>query len=118
VIFRGDIWWAILPRPVGSEPGYRRPVLILQIDQVNHSRISTVIVVSLTSNLTLADIPGNVLLNEYESGLEKQSVVNVSKISTINKKFLTDFVGRVSASTQQEVDAGVRIIMGFGKHTT
>lgn len=113
MIFRGDIWWANLPRPVGSEPGYLRPVLVLQIDKFNHSRISTVIAVSLTSNLTLADAPGNVLLNEYESGLEKRSVVNVSQVSTIDKKFLGDFVGRISATKQQEVDAGVRMVMGF-----
>lgn len=87
-MYRGEVWWANLPDPVGSEPGYRRPVLIVQDDAFTQSRISTVIVVIITSNIKLAEAPGNVLLPYAASGLSKDSVTNVSQIFTVDKTFL------------------------------
>ncbi len=93
VISRGEIWWASLPEPMGSEPGYRRPVLVAQSDNFNQSRIDTVIVVAISSNLRLANAPGNVLLPRRATGLAKDSVANVSQVVTVDKGFLTEYVG-------------------------
>ena len=89
-MLRGEIWWAELPKPRRSEPGYRRPLLIVQSDDFNRSRISTVIVAVITSNLRLALAPGNVALSKKASGLPKKSVVNVSQIITIDKSLLKE----------------------------
>ncbi|BAT52597.1 putative PemK-like protein [Nostoc sp. NIES-3756] len=110
-MYRGEIWWANLPDTLGSEPGYRRPVLIIQDDTFNHSRISTVIVVIITSNIQLAEAPGNVLLPRETSGLPKNSVVNVSQILTIDKRFLIERIGALPDYLQEEVDEGLRIIL-------
>lgn len=110
-MYRGEIWWANLPDPVGSSPGYRRPVLIVQDDTFNQSRISTVIVVVITSNTLLAEAPGNVLLPRNVSGLSKQSVVNVSQILTIDKSFLGEYIGSLSEDLQEEVDEGLRTVL-------
>ena len=82
---RGEIWWADLPDPVASEPGYRRPLLIIQVDEFNRSAINTVVAVVLTSNLNLAGAPGNLLLKSTQTGLPKDSVVNVSQVLTVDK---------------------------------
>ena len=87
VIQRGEIWWASLPEPRGSEPGYSRPVLVVQADDFNRSRINTVIAVVITSNIRLAEAPGNVLLSRKATGLPKQSVANVSQLITLDKAF-------------------------------
>lgn len=108
---RGELWWATLPEPIGSEPGYRRPVLIIQDDAFNRSRIQTVIVVVLTSNLALAKAPGNVLLPRSATGLPRDSVVNVSQVITIDKVFLTERVGTLSSDRQDEVDEGLRLVL-------
>ena len=110
-MYRGEIWWANLPDQVGSEPGYRRPVLIIQDDTFTQSRISTVIVVIVTSNTRLAEAPGNVLLPCEASGLPRDSVANVSQILTIDKTFLVERVGSLPNYLQQEVDEGLRIIL-------
>jgi mRNA interferase MazF len=94
-MYRGEIWWANLPDPLGLEPGYRRPVLVIQDDTFTQSRISTVIVVIITSNIQLAEVPGNVLLPLGVSGLSRDSVVNVSQIFTIDKEFLVERNGSV-----------------------
>ena len=91
---RGEIWWASLPEPVGSEPGFRRPVLVIQSDDFNRSRIATVIALVITSNLKLAMAPGNVLLPSNATGLSKDSVANVSQVITIDKSFFTEKVGK------------------------
>ncbi len=83
VIQRGEIWWASLPEPVGAEPGYRRPILIVQSDDFNKSRISTVIAVAITSNIKLAEAPGNIFLTEKLTGLTKDSVANVSQLMAL-----------------------------------
>jgi mRNA interferase MazF len=108
---RGDIWWANLPEPVGSGAGYRRPVLIVQADAFTRSRIATVIVAAITSNLRLAQAPGNVLLPVAESGLPKDSVINVSQIITLDKASLDVFVARISASTVIQVEDGIRLVL-------
>ncbi len=108
---RGEIWWANLPDPVGSEPGYRRPVLVVQDDTFTQSRISTVIVVIITSNIQLAEAPGNVLLPCTASGLSRDSVANVSQVFTIDKTFLVERIGALPAYLQEEIDEGLRTVL-------
>ena len=110
---RGEIWWAALPPPSGSGPGFRRPVLVIQSDPFNDSRISTAIVAVITSNLALADAPGNVRAAKAESGLSKPSVVNVSQVLTIDKVLLTDRVRPLSAEVMQRVDNGLRLVLNL-----
>lgn len=110
-MYRGEIWWANLPNPVGSEPGYRRPVLVIQDDTFTQSRIRTIIVVIITSNVQLAEVPGNVLLPGEISGLPKDSVANVSQIFTVDKTFLVERVGALPDYLQDEVDEGLRTIL-------
>jgi len=111
VVYRGEIWWANLPDPIGSEPGYRRPVLVIQDDTFTQSQISTVIVVIITSNIRLAEAPGNVLLPRGVSGLSRDSVVNVSQIFTIDKTFLTERIGSIPDYLQEEIDEGLRTVL-------
>ncbi|NOR11978.1 MAG: type II toxin-antitoxin system PemK/MazF family toxin [Candidatus Aminicenantes bacterium] len=111
VMNRGEIWWATLPVPSGSEPGFRRPLLIIQSDTFNRSRISTVIAVVITSNLKLSEAPGNVVLSRKNTGLPKKSVANVSQIVTIDKSFLSKRAGILSPDILKEVDAGIRLAL-------
>lgn len=108
---RGEIWWADLPDPRGSEPGFRRPVLVIQANSFNRSRIQTVIVVVISSNLRLADAPGNVLVPAHASGLARDSVVNVSQLITLDRSFLTEAIGRISERVMSEVVAGLRLVL-------
>lgn len=110
---RGDIWWASLPKPRGSGPGFRRPVLIVQSDSFNRSRISTVVAVVLTSNLRLAEAPGNILIKARQSGLPKDSVANVSQVITIDKSFLTKRVKRISGTLMKDIDVGLRLVLNL-----
>jgi mRNA interferase MazF len=112
VIERGQIWWADLGEPAGSEPGFRRPVLIVQSDAFNRSRIRTVIGLVLTSNLRLVDAPGNVLVPAKASGLPKDSVANVSQVLTIDKDFLVELAGRIKGRLLSDVDSGLRLVLG------
>jgi len=111
VIERGDIWWAELPAPVRSEPGYKRPLLIVQANEFNKSRINTVVSVAITSNIRLAGAPGNVLLPAKQSGLPKKSVINVSQIITIDKSFLTGKVHTLSNKIMARVEEGMRLVL-------
>ena len=111
VIKQGDIYWVDLGEPVGSEPGYRHPHLVLQNDVFNASLISTAVVCTLTSNLKRAQSPGNVLLNKGEANIPKASVVNISQIYTVNKDELTEKIGSVSAERMQEIIAGVQLLI-------
>ena len=108
---RGEIWWADLPDPRGSEPGFRRPVLVIQANSFNRSRIQTVIVAVISSNLRLADAPGNVLVPADASGLARDSVVNVSQLITLDRSFLTEVIGRISERVMSEVVAGLRLVL-------
>jgi mRNA interferase MazF len=112
VVAQGDVWWAGLPIPGGSEPGFRRPVLVVQGDTFNRSRIATVVCVALTSNLKWRDAPGNVYLDAGLTGLPKDSVVNVSAIVTLDKSALTECAGRLPPNKLQLVLAGIDIVLG------
>lgn len=111
VIQRGEVWWADLGEPKGSEPGYRRPLLIVQADAFNRSRLQTTIAVVLTSNLGLVEAPGNVLIPKRASGLPKDSVANISQLVTIDREVLTERVGKLSGTTMNAVDNGLRLVL-------
>jgi mRNA interferase MazF len=108
---RGEIWWADLPTPIASEPGYRRPILIIQSDEFNRSRIRTVIAAVLTTNLRLAEAPGNVLVRVNETHLPQDSVVNVSQVITVDKSFLIERVSQVSDRVMLLVENGLRLVL-------
>lgn len=110
---RGEIWWASLPEPAGSGPGYRRPLLIVSANGFNESRISTVIAAVITSNLRLADAPGNVQLPARGLGLARPSVVNVSQIITVDKSLLTQRIGKLPPRLLAEVDDGLRLVLSL-----
>ena len=112
VIAQGEVWWADLPEPSGSEPGFRRPVVVVQGDAFNRSRIDTVICVPLTSTLRWAEAPGNVLLEAKLTGLPKDSVANVSQIVTVDKASLTERVGKLSRAKLELVLSGIEIVFG------
>ena len=112
VISQGEVWWADLPAPAGSGPGLRRPVVVVQGDALNRSRISTVVCVPLTSNLKWASAPGNVSLPARLTGLPKDSVANVSQIVTVDKVFLTARVGRLPHAKLQLLLSGIDVILG------
>jgi mRNA interferase MazF len=110
---RGEIWWADLPTPKASEPGYSRPVLIVQSDFFNRSRIQTVVAVGLTSNLRLAQAPGNVLLSSNKTGLPKDSVANITQITALDKSSLRDICGQLDEPTMSRVETGLKLILGL-----
>lgn len=107
------MWWADLPEPSASEPGYRRPILILQSDEFNRSRINTIVAAAITSNMRLANAPGNVALSKRGAGLNRESVVNVSQIVTLDKSFLSGKAGRLSSAIMNEIDEGVRLVLAL-----
>ena len=110
---RGEIWWAELPDPTASEPGFRRPVVIVQSDAFNRSRIRTIIAVVLTSNLRVAEAPGNVLIAASDSGLPKDSVANVSQVITVDRTFLTERCGRLAGQLIRSIDEGLRLVLSL-----
>jgi mRNA interferase MazF len=113
VVERGQVWWADLGESDGSAPGFRRPVVIVQSDAFNRSRIRTVIAVVLTANLRLVDAPGNVLVPAKASGLPRDSVANVSQVLTLDKEFLTELAGRLKGPVLSDVDSGLRLVLGL-----
>jgi mRNA interferase MazF len=113
VVRRGEIWWASLPAPSGSSPGYRRPYLVVSANSFNDSHIRTVMAAVITSNLALAAAPGNVRLPARGTGLSKPSVVNVSQIVTMDRRFLTGKVGRVPPALLASVDEGLRLVLAL-----
>jgi len=113
VVERGQVWWTELADPDGSGPGFRRPVLVVQSDAFNRSRIRTVIAVVLTSNLRLVDAPGNVLVSARAAGLPKDSVANVSQVVTIDRDYLTGLAGRIRGRLLSDVDSGLRLVLGL-----
>ena len=112
VIAQGDVWWAELAEPRGSEPGFRRPVVVVQGDPLNRSRIATVVCVAVTSNLKWAIAPGNVLLPASQSGLPKDSVANVSQIVTLDRSAFSDHVARLPEPLSRLVLAGIDVMLG------
>lgn len=111
-VAQGEIWWAELPEPAGSGPGFRRPVVVVQGDPLNRSRIATVVCVPLTSNLTWAEAPGNTLLSAKDTGLPKDSVANTSQIVTIDRSFLTERVGRLGPKHVAQILHGIDVVLG------
>jgi mRNA interferase MazF len=112
VIAQGDVCWADIPDPVGSGPGFRRPIVVVQGDALNRSRIGTVVCVPLTSNLKWAEAPGNVLLRARSTGLSKDSAANVSRIVALDRSLLAERVGRVSQKQMALLFAGIDIVLG------
>ena len=112
VISQGDIWWADLTVPSGSGPGFRRPVVVVQGNSLNRSRVATVVCVPLTSNLKWANAPGNVMLSARATGLPKDSVANVSQIVSLEKALLTEHAGRLSQAKISLVLSGIDIVLG------
>jgi mRNA interferase MazF len=111
VVERGAVWWAELAEPRGSEPGFRRPLLVVQADAYNRSRIRTVIGVVLTSNLRLVEAPGNVLVPARVSGLPRDSIANVSQIVTLDRDYLVELAGKLDPKTLRQVDQGLRLVL-------
>ncbi len=113
MIRRGEIWWANIPSPRGSEPGFRRPVLVVQTDPFNQSGIGTVVAIAFTSNLRLANAPGNVLCQRQDTGLSIDSVANVSQLTALDKSWLTSRVSKMSPQLLREVEDGLRLLLGL-----
>ena len=111
VIARGEIWWADLAEPRGSDPGFRHPILILQADAFNRSRLRTVVGVVVSSNTRLLDAPGNVLLPAKAVGLPRDSVVNVTQFVTVDRDYLAERAGKVPSKTLARVEAGLRLVL-------
>ena len=112
VIAQGDVWWAELPDPTGSGPGFRRPVVVVQGDSLNRSRIATVVCVLLTSNTKWGGAPGNVVLSTRLTGLPKDSVANVSQIVSLDKTLLTDRAGKLPRAQLGLVLSGIDVVLG------
>jgi mRNA interferase MazF len=111
-VAQGDVWWADLAEPVGSSPGYRRPVLVVQGDAFNRSAIATVVCVPLTSNVKWAGAPGNVLLKARDTRLSKESVANVSQVTALDRSVLVERVSRVSRAKLDLVLGGIDVVLG------
>lgn len=111
-VAQGDVWWADLAEPIGSAPGYRRPVIVLQSDALNRSQIATVVCVVLTSNLRWAIAPGNVLLKAKQTGLDRDSVANVTQLVTIDKRQLIERVGKLSKRPLEGIFSGIDLVLG------
>jgi mRNA interferase MazF len=112
MIAQGEIWWADLPTPAGSGPGFRRPVIVVQGDALNRSRVGTVVCVPLTSNLKWADAPGNVALPARVTGLPKDSVANVSQIVSVDKDLLIERVGKIPRAKLELLWSGIDVVLG------
>lgn len=112
VIAQGEVWWADLPNPTGSGPGFRRPIVVVQADSLNRSRIATVVCVPLTSNLKWSKAPGNVLLSARLTGLPKDSVANVSQVVTLDKALLTERLNKLPRAQLGLVLSGVDVVLG------
>lgn len=111
-VAQGEVWWADLPEPAGSGPGFRRPVVVVQGNHLNRSRIATTVCVPLTSNLTWAGAPGNVLLQAKATGLPKDSVANVSLIVALDRSLLSNRVGRLAAKQLAQILHGIDVVLG------
>ena len=112
MIGQGEVWWADLPEPAGSGPGFRRPVLVAQGDALNRIQIATVVCVPLTSNLKWAEAPGNLYLPARLTGLPKDSVANVSQIVSVDKEFLTERVGKIPRAKLELLWSGIDVVLG------
>jgi mRNA interferase MazF len=112
-MIRGELWWADYGIPYGSEPGYRRPVMIIQNDFFNNSKINTTVVVPLTTNLLLADAPGNILINKNDSKLTKNSVIVISQIGVIDKERLIEKISKVNYKIMERIENNIMFLLGM-----
>jgi mRNA interferase MazF len=112
-MIRGEIWWADYGIPYGSEPGYRRPVIILQNDFFNNSKINTTVVVPLSSNLLLADVPGNIYIEKRDSKLGKDSVILVSQIGVIDKERLVEKISKINKDIMEKIEDNIMFVLGI-----
>ena len=112
VISQGDVWWADLAEPVGSAPGFRRPVIVVQGDAFNRSSLRTVVAVPLTSNMRWSNAPGNVRLASRSTGLTRDSVANVAQLVAVDRTILTERVGKLSSAKLELVLAGIDTVLG------
>ena len=112
-MMRGEIWWAEFGMPYGSEAGYNRPVLIVQDDAFNESSIRTIIVLPLTTNLRLAEAPGNVLIREKESNLKEDSVIIVAQFYAIDRSRLKEKISKISNGIMKKVEVGMKLVLGI-----
>ncbi len=108
---RGEIWWADLPPPRGSEPGYSRPVLVIQSDWFNETGIATVLTATLTSNSRLGGMMGNVLLPKGTGGLPRTSIVNITQLSAVDRRCLRERIGSLPKNWMTRVDASLRLVL-------
>ncbi len=113
MVERGEIWWANLPASIRSEPGYPHPIVVVQSDDFNQTDINTIIGVVITSNIRLAEMPGNVLVRSNKSGLPTDSVANVTQIVTVDQRDLTDFVSLLDERLMSEIDDGMRLVLAL-----
>ncbi|MGH3931161.1 MAG: type II toxin-antitoxin system PemK/MazF family toxin [Pseudonocardiaceae bacterium] len=112
MVARGELWWVDFGEPVGSAPGYRRPAVVVSSDRFNRSHIATLILATVTSNLRLAEMPGNVALPTEETGLAKPSVVNVTQLLTVDRQLLDGLIGKVPGTQLRAIDEGLRLVLG------
>ncbi len=110
MVARGELWWVDFGEPLGSEPGYRRPVVVVSSDRFNRSRIATVAVSAITSNLSLADAPGSLLVDSATTGLDRDSVINVTQTLVIDRSRLVKCLGMLNRSTMTRVDESLRLL--------
>jgi mRNA interferase MazF len=115
-MIRGEIWWADFGVPFGSEPGFKRPIMIVQDDDFNRSKINTVIVLPLTTNLNLEDAPGNLLIEKEESSLPKDSVVVVSQLYAIDKERLIEKIKKIDSDIMYRIEEGIMLVLGLKKY--
>jgi len=112
-MIRGELWWLDYGIPFGSEPGYRRPVIVIQNDFFNNSNINTTIVLPLSTNLLLADVPGNIFLGKKESKLGKDSVILLSQISVVDKQRLIEKIAKINTNTMEKIENNIVFILGI-----
>lgn len=110
---KGDIWWASPGEPIGSEPDYRRPIVVISSNDFNQSKIRTVVVAIITSNLHLADAPGNFTLSKKSTGLDRDSVLNSSQLMTLDKSFLTERIGKLSNKQLNFLDDSIKLVLSL-----
>ena len=113
VIERGQIWWVDLPEPRGSSPGYEHPIVVVQSDYFNQTKLNTIIGAVITSNLDLAEMPGNVLIKKNQTELSKDSVVNATQIVTVDKSELLEYVGTLSERKMEQIENGLRLVLSL-----
>jgi len=112
-----ELWWADFGVPFGSEPGYKRPVIIIQNDFFNRSNINTIIVIPLTTNMIFADAPGNILFPKNESKLKKDSVITISQIEVTDRQRLIGKISKIDRTTLEKIENNIMFVLGIKKYS-